>query len=134
MRSFAVFVCATFLTGPVTAADPVADDVVIQRIIAALKEPDPDVRQNLANTLAKMGPAAVEPLIATLKDTVSERRAGAAYSLGLIGAPAKKALPQLLDLLDDPELDVRRQAAYAVSRIVPSGVRTSPTVPTGGKQ
>ena len=133
MRVVAAVVCAVVFTGGCPAADPIPDDVLVRRLIDALKDSDPDVRQNLANTLAKIGPSAVEPLSAALKDSLPERRAGAAYSLGLIGSPAKSALPQLLDLLDDKEVDVRRQAAYAVSRIVPSGVKPSPTVPTGGK-
>jgi HEAT repeat protein len=124
--------CATLISSSGPAADPISEDVLVRRLIDALKDSDTDVRQNLAATLAKIGPAAVEPLTAALKDAVPERRAGAAYSLGLIGPTAKSSLPQLLDMLDDKELDVRRQAAYAVSRIVPSGVK--PTAPTGVKQ
>lgn len=106
------------IASPVRPADPISNDELIRRLIVALKDPDTDVRQNLATALAKLGPAAVEPLTGALKDSLPERRAGAAYSLGLIGPPAKSALPQLLDLLDDEDLDVRRQAAYAVNRIV----------------
>jgi HEAT repeat protein len=122
------------LAASVPAAEPVANDVLVKRLIAALQDPDPDVRQNLASALAKIGPAAVEALTAALADDLPERRAGAAYALGHIGSPARSALPKLLDALDDKELDVRRQASYAVSRLVPSTTAKQATPPpTGGK-
>lgn len=134
MRVASVVLGAVLLAVPVRAADPVRDDALVRRLIDALKDPDPDVRQNLAAALAKVGPAAVEPLVAALKDSLPERRAGAAYALGLIGTAAGTALPGLLDALDDKELDVRRQASFAISRVVPGGA-ARPTVPTttGGK-
>lgn len=117
----------------VRAVDPVTDEVLVRRLIDALKDADPDVRQNLATSLAKIGPVAVEPLVAALRDSLPERRAGAAYALGQIGAPAKSALPHLLDALDDKELDVRKQASLAISRLV--SYRSEKTaITTGGKQ
>ncbi len=96
------------------------DETVIRRLVEALKDSDTDVRQNLAAALATIGTPAVEPLIAALKDKITERRAGAAYTLGMIGRPARAALPVLLDLLKDDDVSVRRQASYAISRIVPA--------------
>jgi HEAT repeat protein len=115
------------------AAPPEADTV--RRLVAALKDADPEVRQNLAIALAKIGPAAVEPLVAALKDPLPERRAGAAAALGQIGAPARPALPALLDLLDDKELDVRRQVSHAIARLIPSSRperRAVRAAPAGG--
>jgi HEAT repeat protein len=118
-------------------AYPDVDPAVVRRLIDALKDPDPEVRQNLAAALAKIGPPSVEPLISALKDGVPERRAGAAYALALIGPPARAALPGLLSALDDKEVEVRRQASYAISRLVPVGrpgnrIVQSPS-PVGGK-
>ena len=96
------------------------DETVILRLIEALKDSDTDVRQNLAAALATIGTPTVEPLIAALKDKITERRAGAAYTLGMIGRPARAALPVLLDLLKDDDVGVRRQASYAIIRIVPA--------------
>jgi HEAT repeat protein len=109
-------------SSPMVAAPIESEEILIRRLIEALKEDDPDVRQNLASALAKLGSAAVEPLITALKDKGGppERRAGAAYALGQIGLSAKAALPALLDALNDKELDVRRQAAYAVNRLIPN--------------
>ena len=133
MRLVLVLVGLCAVTAPVVAADPVSSDVLVKRLIAALQDPDPDVRQNLATALAKIGPAAVEPLTAALADELPERRAGAAYALGYIGNPARSAMPKLLDALDDKDLDVRRQASYAISRLVPSVTPKPPAAPTGGK-
>jgi HEAT repeat protein len=125
------------LAAPVPAAEPVTEDVLVRRLIDGLKDTDPDVRQNLAVALAKIGSAAVEPLTAALDDSLAVRRAGAAYALGQIGPAAKPALAKLLDALDDKDLDVRRQASYALSRLVPGGGAKPPAKPaespTGGK-
>ena len=135
MRVPTAVVCLTLLAPATPAADPVPEDALVRRLIDALKDTDPDVRLNLTAALAKIGPAAVEPLVTALKDSLPERRAGAAQALGQIGAGAKAALPQLLDALDDKDLDVRRQASFAVSRIIPSGTAKPParTPPTGDK-
>lgn len=106
---------------PPTLPVPGTDAVVIRRLVEALKDSDPDVRGNLAAALSRVGPAAVDPLIEALKDRNPDRRAGAAYTLGLIGYPARAALTPLLDLLDDPDVGVRRQASFALSRIMPAG-------------
>lgn len=106
-------------------APPLPADEVVARLIDALSDTDPDVRGNLAVALAKIGPAAVEPLTAALKDANADRRAGAAYALGQIGPAARPALPALLDLLKDPDVGVRRQASFAVGRVVPAGGRSA---------
>lgn len=136
MRVALATLVACVLAAAVSAAEPVPEGALIRRLIDGLKDPDPDVRQNLATALAKIGPAAVEPLTAALDDSLAERRAGASYALGQIGPPARPALAKLLDALGDKDLDVRRQASYAISRLVPSGaVKTAakPDAPTGGK-
>src|SRR5262245_65752000 len=92
---------------------------VIKKLVEALKDPDPDVRQNLGSALAKIGPDAVEPLVEALKGDNPDRRAGAAYTLGLIGPAAKTALPALLEALKDDAVEVRRQASYAIARLIP---------------
>ena len=116
---------------PAAAPPALGDRDLALRLIAALNDPDPDVRANLSQALAKIGPAAVEPLVEALANSVPERRAGAAAALGLLGPVAKSALPQLLNLLDDKETEVRRQASQAIVRVLPS---IKPTAkPTGGR-
>jgi HEAT repeat protein len=95
---------------------------IARRLVDALKDPDPEVRQNLATALAKIGPPAIEYLIGALTDPLPERRAGSAYALGLIGPPAaSRALPLLLNGLDDKDTEVRRQVSYAIGRLIPVG-------------
>ena len=113
-----------FLTAANSFGQPVqpgVDETIVRRLIDGLKDPDPEVRQNLGAALAKVGTPAVEPLIAALKDSLSERRSGAAYALALIGPTARAALPALLDTLEDKDVEVRRQASYAISRLIPPG-------------
>jgi len=107
---------------PVAVA-PVPADPTLLTLIDALKDPDAEVRQSLAIALANAGESAVEPLIKILADPSREKRSGAAYALGQIGPPAKSALPSLMTALQDKDLIVRRQVAYAISRIT---ARVSP--------
>jgi len=113
------------------AAPPLGDRDLAVRLIAALNDPDPDVRANLSQALAKIGPTAVEPLLEALANSVPERHAEAAAVLGFLGPVAKSALPQLLNLLDDKETEVRRQASQAIIRVLPSFKPTAK--PTGGQ-
>jgi HEAT repeat protein len=121
-----------------TSAQPVpTDDQVIATLIDALKDTDPDVRTNLSAALAKFGAVAVEPLVKALKDDSAGRRAGAAYALGQLGSQAKPALPQLLELLKDEQVEVRRQVSFAISRIVPvkgAAVDIPPPPPSARKK
>ncbi|QEL13906.1 HEAT repeat domain-containing protein [Limnoglobus roseus] len=117
----AVLIACSLAASPVQVTTSATDEALIRQLIDAMKDADPDVRGNLANALAKIGPASVEPLTTALKDAVAERRAAAAYTLALIGSPSRTALPTLLDLLKDNDVDVRRQASYAISKIVPTG-------------
>ena len=131
MRIAAVCFCIAWSNSAFAAPPAPSDRELVNRLVAALKDPDADVRANLAQALAKIGPTAVEPLSEALADALPERRAGAAYALGLLGPVARSALPQLLDLLDDKDTEVRRQASLAILRVLPSV--KSPAKPPGGQ-
>ena len=94
------------------------DKEILDSLIDALKDTDPDVRQNLSTALSKFGQSAVEPLVKALSSDTAGRRAGAAYALAQLGSGARPALPKLLELLKDSDVDVRRQSSLAVSRIL----------------
>ena len=127
----ALLVAATLAqVAPPAERRPALDDGTVRRLIDALKDPDFEVRQNLGAALAKTGPRVVPLLREALKDKLVERRSGAAYALGLLGDTARPALPELLDALNDPDTDVRRQASYAIARVVPVGRTTPPPAPT----
>jgi HEAT repeat protein len=99
---------------PARAGDP----ELIAGLIAALDDPDGEVRQNVALTLANLGEEAVPALLTALTDPKPNRRAGAASALGYIRPSAKSAIPALMDALKDRDEGVRRQASYALSRMV----------------
>ncbi|WP_241481305.1 HEAT repeat domain-containing protein [Methanoculleus sediminis] len=62
--------------------------------------------------LARVGPVAVEPLLAVLDDRDDSIRRRAAKVLGEIGDP--RAVPGLMNLLHDDYYSVRREAATAI--------------------
>ena len=72
------------------AAPPaVGDRDLAVRLIAALNDPDPDVRANLSQALAKIGPAAVEPLVEALANSVPGRPWRSVYSGRLRNRPCR---------------------------------------------
>jgi hypothetical protein len=91
---------------------------IIAALIEALDDEDIEVRINLANALARIGEKTTQPLIDALKHPNKERRAGAAYALAQLRPAPQDAVPALLAALKDKEEIVRRQASYALSRIV----------------
>ena len=132
MRITASFASLLWLALPLSAAPPTpTEGELIGRLIASLRDSDADVWANLAQALAKIGPTAVESLSDALADALPERRAGAAAALGLMGTSAKAALPKLLELPDDKETEVRRQASQAIVRVLPTA--KPPAKYTGGR-
>jgi HEAT repeat protein len=136
MRAFTLFLAsAVALTALSLQAQPpqapvqLKDAEILDKLIEALRDTDPDVRQNLSTALSKFGQSAVEPLVKALASENAGQRAGAAYTLAQLGNGALPALPKLLELLKDSDLDVRRQSSLAVSRIlVPQVVPVPPSV------
>jgi len=124
-------VAALALQGPGESRRPAAiDDEVVRILVDGLKDPDFEVRQNLGAALAKTGVRTVAPLREALKDKLVSRRSGAAYALGLLGESARPALPELLEALTDPDTDVRRQASFAIGRVIPVGRAGPPDTAT----
>lgn len=120
------------LAGVLCVSAPAPEDPTVRRLVEALKDTDFEVRQNVAAALAKAGRQAVEPLREALKDRSVERRAGAAYTLGLLGEAGRPALAELLDALSDPEVEVRRQVSFAIGRVMPVGRLKLAERATGG--
>ncbi len=93
-------------------------------LVDALEDSDADVRQSVAQALAKIGRQAVNPLIDILKDKDKSAglRANAAYILGQIGPQAREALPVLTKALKETDKDLRKRAAFAVAGIIDDGM------------
>lgn len=82
----------------------------------ALQDPDPEARRLVIEALSWMGPAAVAPLTAALKDKDAEVRRAAARSLGNLGSEAKPALDALETVAADPQEEARVRSAAARAR------------------
>ena len=83
-------------------------------LIAALKDQNKDVRAVAAVTLGRIGDAAVEPLILALQQ-YPDKRSGVARILGQIGDP--RAVEPLIVALKDQNDYVRQWAAHALGKI-----------------
>lgn len=79
----------------------------VPRLVEALQSPDATLRQQAADTLARIGPAAdeaVPALVQALRDDDPLVRKSAARALGQIGPAAAAAVPSLIEMLVEKEL------------------------------
>jgi len=67
------------------------DTRAVEPLIATLKDSNTEVRSEATSAVALLGNAAVEPLIAALKDSDAPVRQGAAEALGLLGSQLEDA-------------------------------------------
>ena len=96
--------------------EKICPDGVMDRLIAALKDNDWNVRYSAAEALGRIGgDKAVEPLITALKDKDNSVRYSAAQALGRIGGD--KAVEPLIAALKDNVNSVRYSAAQALGSI-----------------
>ncbi|MHC4662055.1 MAG: HEAT repeat domain-containing protein [Planctomycetota bacterium] len=75
-----------------------------------------------AATLSRIGVASMQPLVDGLVHDKPFVRGNCTWALGQIGPPAKSALPQLYELLTDPDSMVRSRAAWAMGKMGNEGV------------
>lgn len=98
----------------------------IDKAIALTRSGDPDDREDGAEDLGDLGPAArrgIPDLIRLLDDPEEDVREKAAEALGEMGPDAAPAVPKLRQLAQlDPEDDVRDEAIDAMKKIGPVGV------------
>lgn len=89
-------------------------------LLAALKDPHPEVRASARRLLAKQGDAIVPSLVDALERGDDPRsRQGAAAVLGAIGSAGRAGIPALTRALADPDREVRGQAADTLGVIDP---------------
>lgn len=77
--------------------------------------------KEFAAELRQLRSGAIPVLIEGLKDRSFSVRTAAAYALGAMKPPARKALPHLAEALHDKSPDVRQHAAYAIASYGPDG-------------
>jgi len=80
---------------------------------------DWDARDAARTALRRAGPRSVPSLIPLLKHDSADVRSEAVYVLGRIGPPGYEAVPALMDVLDDPDVRLRAEAAGALWEIDP---------------
>jgi HEAT repeat protein len=85
----------------------------------ATTDSDLNVRRAAADVLVSLGPAAVPPLIASLRDADPQVRVQSATALGILGEQAKEATSPLLEAISDPEPSVRQVAVFAFRATLP---------------
>ena len=95
------------------------DPKTVEPLIASFRNKDKTERKKAAENLAKIGGAAVAPLICALDDRVSYVRALAAYALGNIGDV--RALNPLKKALQDKDSSVRKEAKEALNKLGDQG-------------
>lgn len=103
-------------------------DIVGPALITALKDSDPAVANDSLRALAAMGPPIVPQLVPLLKD--KDLRRPAAAVLASFGPAAKAAVPALVALLDDPNLEppARRDVQFALGQIGPEAASAVPAL------
>jgi serine/threonine protein kinase/HEAT repeat protein len=99
------------------------DNASVDDLRRALKDKDPDMREQAAARLAKLGPKA-EPAMHDLADTLTDAknppkvRSFAALAIGKIGDKAKPVVPALAKSLERSQpLEIRRNVAEALAFI-----------------
>lgn len=84
------------------------------------------LQETAADSLARIGAAAVPELMMALRHPSSQQRLAAASVLGRIGPDAAAAVPALVDRLNDIDPGVRRASARALGQIGPQASEAVP--------
>ena len=104
---------STSVAKALRSIDDYSQDLALNDVIERLYDPDPDVREEAASALGRIGSQeAVQALIDQLKDINSTIRAQAAKALGKIGH--SDALPHLLEGINDSSEDVQNACTRAL--------------------
>ena len=85
---------------------------------SALAADDDQLSDTAAAALTRIGSKAVPELIQQVSSSVPRARHLAIYSLGVLGPPAKPAIPALKQCLKDPDPKVRQLAEMALRNLL----------------
>lgn len=95
--------------------DPPARPDETASLVAALLDPDVAIRLAAAYAMRELGRAAVRPLLDAFAEADLDHRLAIIQALGVIGKPARSALPVLEQLTENTELAAT--AALAIQNI-----------------
>lgn len=100
---------------PQEGASPELEKASLESLVGALKNSNPDVREEAVDLLAELNDRRATPYLAEvlLKDVNEDVRASAADALGEIGS--KEAIGSLTRALNDPEAYVRESVVDALA-------------------
>jgi HEAT repeat protein len=99
----------------ITPDDGIAD-MPLEALIEQLKAPKPRHRTRAISQLVRMGAEAVEPLRAVLSTTENaQTQSMILFIYAHIEAPS--TIPTIVPFLYSPRYDVRKDAAYALTRM-----------------
>lgn len=90
---------------------------VVPQLVERLHDPQEEVREAAIDSLARLAPASVAALIDLFGHPKSELRQRAARALGKAGAPAARAVPNLIAALPDADLKLSREIVAALAGI-----------------
>lgn len=96
----------------------------IDALIGVLGDRDDQVRYRAADALGKIGPAAIDPLLASFEESSRDSfRIAAAQAFGVMKSDAKPALDILRKTLENASGDLARNCAEALVAIEPAAVK-----------
>jgi HEAT repeat protein len=98
--------------------DPAAP-MVLPAVVDTLRDVDPEVRKAAQAALVKAGKPAVRQLAVALRSSAADQRIALAEVLQQMGDKAKDAVPVFLELVKDPDRQVRFKAILALRDIAP---------------
>lgn len=112
--------------GPKVVSPVKRDEATRVRVVRAFR--DWGVRETAADSLGRIGDAAVPELVIALEDPDRDVRAQAARALARMGPQAEDAIPALIEALDDDDKEVRQGAARALGQIGPLAEEAVPAL------
>lgn len=119
----------TWLTARIVFGISIGRNAAVEGLIRALDSPDPNVRFDATQTLARWGnERAVRPLVHALHDSHDNVRWAAAHALRRMGD--RRAAQALRGVLDDSKESIAREARQALQQIER---RTPPSRGTSGE-
>jgi HEAT repeat protein len=125
LRGYAAFVIDTIVGRSLRGRTGPEAKVIIAALTDALKDQEPEVREEAAQALRVFGTegtSAIPALIELLKDARPEVRGSAARAFGTIGRKDKSLVPAIAELLRDDESSVRRSATDALVELGPKAI------------
>lgn len=100
----------------------------VPKLLQRLSHPDRETRDAAASKLAMIGTDVMPELFRLIRSGDSRTRQAAINAIGNMDVEAGAAIPDLVKLLHDQDVEVRRNAAWALYRVGPQDPAILPTL------